>query len=84
MLPYTTSAIGPMTEPRGDVPVLSKATTSRVRQSATPASRFEVSAGAYQFSIGMMPPARPRSSRVAPSWLRGPWHATQCPRPPTR
>src|SRR5688500_10934197 len=75
----TTSAIGPITEARGETPVFRRSTTWATSQSATLASRGDVSDGAYQPCIGMSPPESSRFSRVAPNTLRGLWHATQWP-----
>src|SRR4029078_11560521 len=79
-----TSAIGPCTEPRADTPLLSRATTSRSGQSPTPASALSLSDGAYQFWIGISPPARSSGPAVAPKTLRREWHALQWPSVSTR
>ena len=84
VLRNTTSAMGPSTEPCGATPVFSKATTSSVAHSFTPASCAALSAGAYQFCTGISPPVNALASLVAPSALRGVWQAVQWPRPLTR
>lgn len=83
VLRNTTSAMGPVTDPRGATPVRSSATTSSCGQ---PATRLGggVEAGAYQFCTGMSPPRNACDSLVAPKALRGLWQAAQWPRPCTR
>ena len=84
VLRSTTSAMGPVTQPRAETPVCSSATTSARGQSATLASWAAVSEGAYQFCIGIRPPDSGRRSSLAPQALRVVWQATQWPRPRTR
>ena len=88
MLPSTTSVIGPATltsVPCGDaVPVFNRSTMCCVSHAATPASRGDVSDGAYQFCTGINPPARSSVLALAPSALRLAWQALQWPRASTR
>ena len=79
----TTSAMGPSTEARGATPVCKSVTTSPTGQSASPASFLALSEGAYQFCIGIRPPAR-SSGLLPPSASRAEWQAEQWPRPRTR
>src|SRR3989344_2940723 len=70
VLRNTTSAMGPSTDPCGATPVFSKAITSSVFHSLTPASCAALSAGAYQFCTGISPPVKALASVVAPNALR--------------
>ena len=56
-------------------PVLSNAVMWSISQLPRPASASEVSEGAYQFMIGIRPPARSDLSTVAPKALRVVWQA---------
>jgi len=73
-------------EARGETPSLSRLTICSRSHWLTPASCGEASDGAYQFCIGIKPPARSRSSAwlLAPSALRAVWQALQWPGPLTR
>ena len=66
------------------MPLCSSATTSLSGQSPTPASVSSESDGAYQFWIGISPPARSSGPTVAPNTLRREWHALQWPSVSTR
>ncbi len=57
---------------------------SLMLQSPSPASRLEVSDGAYQFCIGIRPPLKASDCEVPPSALIGEWHMPQWPSPSTR
>ena len=70
--------------PRLLMPVRSSATTSSISHWPRPASRLDVSDGAYQSCSGMRPPDSSLSLTVAPSTLRLVWHASQWPSPSTR
>src|SRR4030095_10600470 len=53
-------------------------------QSPRPASRLEVSEGAYQFWFGIMPPSKALDSLDPPRTLIAVWHIAQRPSPSTR
>ena len=57
---------------------------SLMLQLPRPASRFDVSDGAYQFWFGIMPPSNAFDSLEPPSPLIAVWHIAQWPRPCTR
>ena len=57
---------------------------SLMLQLPRPASRFDVSEGAYQFWFGIIPPSNAFDSLEPPSALIAVWHIAQWPRPSTR
>ena len=57
---------------------------SLISQSPSPASRFDVSDGAYQFWFGIIPPSNSCDSFEPPSTLIAVWHIEQWPSPSTR
>ncbi len=79
-----TSAMGPNTEPRAEVPLPRMSTMSWIDHSPSPASRLEVSEGAYQYWLGIRPPAKACDSLLPPSMLMAEWHMAQWARPSTR
>ena len=54
---------------RGETPTCSRSAISLISQLPSPASRFEVSEGAYQFWFGIIPPSNALDSLEPPSAL---------------
>src|SRR6476620_7782514 len=76
--------MGPYTVLRWDTPTCSRSAISLSLHSPSPASRFDVSDGAYQFWFGIMPPSKALASLEPPRMLMAVWHIAQWPRPSTR